>query len=190
MNQDLTPEQIKIVEKVEKLLALANRTKGNEAEAAVAAAKAQEMLASYNIDMAMVEQASGTSGKREDSKHQGGVYLYQRDLWRSVSELNFCLYWTSRKWASRKASKRNHWSGEMVEETVWSIQYQHRVVGRTVNIALTKSMAGYLEQAIERIVMERLGDNNTQRFSRWVMSYRKGGGCPHHREGPGPSCRD
>lgn len=173
MNQDLTPEQIKIVEKVEKLLALANRKKGNEAEAAVAAAKAQEMLAAYNIDMAMVEQSSGTSGRREDVKHKGGVYLYQRDLWRAVAELNFCLYWTSRKWVSREVNRKNYW-GEKTKETVWSIQYQHRVVGRTVNITLTKSMAAYLEQAIERIVMERLGDDNTQRFSRWAVSYRKG----------------
>lgn len=173
MNQDLTPEQIKVVEKVEKLLALANRKKGNEAEAASAAAKAQQMLLAHNIDMAMVEQASGGSGRREDVKHKGGTYLYQRDLWRAVAELNFCLYWTSQKWASRKAMRKNYW-GEKVEETVWHIQHQHRVVGRTVNVTLTKTMAGYLEQAIERIVMERLGDDNTQRFSRWAVSYRKG----------------
>lgn len=173
MNQDLTEEQVKIVQKVEKLLAMANRKKGNEAEAAAAAAKAQEMLAAYNIDMAMVEQSSGTSGRREDVKHKGGVYLYQRDLWRAVAELNFCLYWTSTKWVSREATRLNDW-GEKVKELVWSIQYQHRVVGRTVNITLTKSMASYLEQTIERLVMERLGNDNTQRFSRWAVSYRKG----------------
>lgn len=173
MDQNLTEEQVKIVQKVEKLLALANRKKGNEAEAAAAAAKAQEMLAAYNIDMAMVEQGSGTSGRREEVKHKGGTYLYQRDLWRAVAELNFCLYWTSSRWASRKAMRKNYW-GEKVEETVWHIQHQHRIVGRTVNVTLTKTMAGYLEQAIERIVMERLGDDNTQRFSRWAVSYRKG----------------
>lgn len=175
MNQDLTPEQIKVVEKVEKLLALASRKKGNEAEAAVAAAKAQQMLLAHNIDMAMVEQASGGSGRREDVKHKGGVYLYQRDLWRAVSELNFCLYFTSRRWQHRIAKRKSTWEGgSSWEEKVWSIAYQHRVVGRTVNTALTRSMAGYLEQAIERIVMERLGNDNTQRFSRWAVSYRKG----------------
>lgn len=171
--QDLSEEQIKIIQKVEKLLALANRQKGNEAEAAAAAAKAQEMLAAYNIDMAMVEQGSGTSGRREDAKHKGGVYLYQRDLWRAVSELNFCVYWTSRKWHRREVN-RKHWDGSTYKDDVWSIQYQHRVVGRIVNVKLTQSMASYLEQTIERLVMERLDNDNTQRFSRWAVSYRKG----------------
>nr|QIG67177.1 DUF2786 domain-containing protein [Rhizobium phage RHph_TM26] len=172
MNNDLSEEQVKIVQKVEKLLALANRKKGNEAEAAVAAAKAQEMLAAYNIDMAMVEQSSGSSGRREDVKHKGGVYLYQRALWRAVAELNFCLYWTSTKWVSRDVKKKA-WGGDFTS-TIWSIQYQHRVVGRTVNVKLTQSMASYLEQTIERLVMERLGNQNNLRFSRWAVSYRKG----------------
>lgn len=35
-------------------------------------------------------------------------------------------------------------------------------------------MAGYLEQAIERMVMDRLNNRNNMRFSRWATSYRKG----------------
>jgi hypothetical protein len=173
MNQDLSEEQVAIIRKVEKLLALANRQKGNEAEAAAAAAKAQEMLAAYNIDMAMVEQGSGSSGKREDAKHKGGVYLYQRDLWRAVAQLNFCLYWTQARWKSREVKRKDAWGGTRTED-VWAIRYEHRVVGRTVNVHLSQAMAGYLEQTIERLVMERMGNDNTQRFSRWAVSYRKG----------------
>lgn len=171
-NQDLTEEQANIIRKVEKLLALANSKKGNEAEAAVAASKAQEMLAAYNIDMAMVEQGTGSSGKREDVKQKGGVYLYQRDLWRAVAELNFCMYWTSRRWGSREATRTYSWGRQ--KETVWAIRYEHRVVGRTVNVVSTRNMAEYLEQTIERLVMARVGEDNTQRFSRWSVSYRKG----------------
>lgn len=173
MDQDLTEEQVKIVQKVEKLLALANRKKGNEAEAAAAAAKAQEMLAAYNIDMAMVEQGSGTSGKREEQKMAGGVYLYQRDLWRAVAELNFCLYWTSSRWHGREV-KRRWGDGTTWTDYVYGLKYQHRVVGRLVNVKLTESMASYLEQTIERLVMDRLGNQNNMRFSRWAVSYRKG----------------
>ena len=173
MSQELTEEQVKIVKRVEKLLALANRKKGNEEEAAAAAAKAQEMLAAYNIDMAMVEQGSGTSGRREQQKVKGGTYLYQRDLWRAVAELNFCLYWTSSKWTFREVTRRDHWGGKYKED-VWSLRYQHRVVGRTVNVKLTETMAGYLEQTIERLVMDRLDNQNNLRFSRWAVSYRKG----------------
>lgn len=79
MSQELSQEQQKIILKVEKLLAMANRKKGNEEEAAVAAAKAQKMLTLYNLDMAMVEQGSSNSGKREDTQTQRwGVYLSKR----------------------------------------------------------------------------------------------------------------
>lgn len=171
--QELDQEQQGIVRKVEKLLALANRKKGNEEEAAAAAAKAQEMLAAYNIDMAMVEQGSSNSGKREDAKRKGGVYLYQRELWRAVAELNFCMYWTSSRWESRDVKRKTgYWAG--MTETVWGLKYQHRVVGRVVNIRATEAMAGYLEDTIERLVMERLDNQNNMRFSRWAVSYRKG----------------
>jgi len=173
MTQELSPEQQKVIGRVEKLLAMANRKKGNEAEAAVAAAKAQKMLAEYNLDMAMIEQGSSSSGKREDKKRKGGNYVYQRDLWRACAELNFCLYWTSSKWVSRKGRKRD-WYGDMVNHTFWSIKYQHRVVGRTVNVKATEVLADYLEQAIERVLMDRLGQDNNQRFSNWAVSYRKG----------------
>lgn len=56
MNQDLSEDQVNIIRKVEKLLALANAKKGNEAEAAAAAAKAQEMLAQAN---AIIETYEG-----------------------------------------------------------------------------------------------------------------------------------
>lgn len=170
---ELTPDQQKIIGKVEKLLSLANRKKGNEEEAAVAAAKAQEMLAAYNIDMAMVEQGSDTSGKREDKKRSGGVYLFQRDLWRAVAELNFCMYWTSSRWEHRDVKRKTGWYAGHTE-TVWGLKYQHRVVGRLVNIRATESMAEYLEETIERLVMDRLQNQNNMRFSRWATSYRKG----------------
>ena len=170
-DQQLTDEQVKIVQRVEKLLALANRKKGNEAEAAAAAAKAQEMLAAYNIDMAMVEQGTGSSGRREEAKHSGGVYLYQRDLWRAVAELNFCMYWTQSGWKKIEVNRRAY-DGTLRKETNYKLQYEHRVVGRTVNVQLTRTMSSYLEQTIERLVMDRLENDNNQRFSRWAVSYR------------------
>ena len=174
MSQELDKDQQAIILKVEKLLALANRKKGNEAEAAAAAAKAQEMLAAYNIDMAMVEQGSGSSGKREDKKMKGGVYLYQRDLWRACAELNFCMYWTSSRWESREVKRKSSWGEGRYVEDVWGLKYQHRVVGRMVNVKLTESTASYLEQTIERLVMDRLENQNNMRFSNWATSYRKG----------------
>lgn len=45
----------KVTERVRKLLNLATKNP-NEAEATAAAAKAQELLVAYNLDMATVEQ--------------------------------------------------------------------------------------------------------------------------------------
>ncbi len=76
---DLTDEQRRAIEQVEKLLRLAGKNQ-NENESAAAAAKAQELLAKYNLDMATVEQNSGaSSGKREDTKFEGG----QSEQWRA-----------------------------------------------------------------------------------------------------------
>lgn len=86
---DLTDEQRKAIEQVEKLLRLAGKNQ-NENESAAAAAKAQELLLKHNLDMSIVEQNSGaSSGKREDIKFAGGLYHYQRELWGAVAKLNF-----------------------------------------------------------------------------------------------------
>lgn len=155
----IDPDMQKVVDKVQKLLNLAARG-GTEAEATAAAAQAQKLLTMYNLDMATVERSSGEkSGKREEAKVAGGMYLYQRSLWRNVAELNFCLYFTTRNRAERKNGKR-----------FW--QHQHRVVGRTVNTAMTQSMAHYLDQTVERLCRERY--NSAQFFSREAVAYREG----------------
>lgn len=182
MSNELGADAQKVVERVQKLLTLAANNQNAE-EAASATAKAQELLAAYNLDMAAVEEASGKrSGKREDAKLKGGVYQYQRDLWGAVAELNFCLYWTQKAGGRQERRKRDSWSGEMVTRSVYVTWYQHRVVGRMVNTAASKAMAQYLEQAIERLLRERLGDKpganksyvTKMLFSRWAVSFREG----------------
>lgn len=173
MTQHLTDEQRTVIDKVEKLLRLASRNT-NEQEAALAASKAQELLTAYNLDMAAVEQSSGaSSGAREDAKLKGGVYQYQRHLWCSVADLNFCLYWCRQRWETVKRRKRS-WDGTMREREVEKRFWEHRVVGRKVNVTATRAMASYLEQAIERLVRERLNGQNNMLFSRWAVSYREG----------------
>lgn len=179
---ELGAEAEKIVERVQKLLTLAANNQNPE-EAASATAKAQELLAAYNLDMAAVEEASGKrSGKREDAKLKGGVYEYQRDLWRAVAQLNFCLYWTQRTGGWEDRRKRDEWSGELRLQKVWKRGYQHRLVGRMVNTAASKAMAQYLEQEIERLLRKRLGDEpganksyvTKMLFSKWAVSFREG----------------
>jgi hypothetical protein len=170
---ELSEEQRSVVAKVEKLLRLADKNP-NAAEAASATAKAQELLQAYNLSLAMVEQGSGGSGAREKAMLKGGVYQYQRDLWKAVAELNFCLHWNRRKWEPYQRTVKS-WDGTKRQVTDEKRVWIHCLVGRTVNTASTRAMATYLEQAIERLLRERLGPNQTNMlFSRWAVSYREG----------------
>lgn len=158
-------ETRKVAEKVEKLMRLAG-SNPNEAEAASALAKAQELLAAYNLDMAVIEQISGGSGKRTDEMVAGGMFRYQRELWRHISELNFCFYWTQKvlvKAGSYQAKRGRRWT------------HEHRLVGRVVNVVGTKNMSGYIEKTIERLCREMLGsDRSMQYYSRDAVAFREG----------------
>lgn len=175
MEETLSPETQNILQRIKKLLDLAAKnTKGGEHEAASAAAKAQELLTQYNLDAALVERAGGTEGKREDAKLRGGFYQYQRDLWTSVAELNFCLYWTQVHWPVMEVYDKDRWTGKWIKVKRPYRQMRHRLVGRVVNTIATKVMAQYLEDTIERIVRDRLGDQPLQKYSTWAVSFREG----------------
>lgn len=171
--RDLSEDQEKIAERVAKILRLAARNP-NEAEAAAATAKAQEMLAAYNLDLATVEKAAagGGSGRREDAAVSGGQYTYQRELWRAVAKLNFCLYFSTERKMQRSARTKLS-DGTLIDRPRYFYQRQHRLVGRTVNTAASRTMAQYLEQAIERLCRERY-PQQSQFFSKSAVSFREG----------------
>lgn len=186
---DLSPEARDAIGKIEKLLRLAGKNT-SQAEASSAAAKAQELMTRYNLDMATVEQGSD-SGKREDAKLSGGLYHYQRDLWYAVAELNFCLHWSQYVYDKDKTGRRKATRRDVImsayddrpipilrEGQIIKVQggyrFVHQVVGRKVNVAATRVMAEYLEQVIERLTRERLNGEGSQFFTRWAISYREG----------------
>jgi hypothetical protein len=151
---ELSQEALAVVAKVEKLFAL-GRNNDNEFQAAEAIRKGMELLAAYNLDMAVVGTTS-TGSKRKDQERKGGLYQWQRDLWGAVAKLNFCLY------RSEKGLKK----GE---------QYKHRLIGRHENVVATEVMAEYLQQTIERLAQEHaryMGWKSC--FVREAIAYREG----------------
>lgn len=175
-SQELSPEALKAADKIQKLLNLAAKA-GTPEEAAAATAKAQELLAQHNLDVGTVENATGLDGKREESKVEGGFYEHQRDLWRAVAQLNFCLYWNQRYVYQGRGRVYNvpgdRTSGTSTIEKRM-LGRRHAVVGRVVNVRATIAMATYLDQTIERLLKERLGDQAGHHFSNWAVSFRKG----------------
>lgn len=175
------------MEQIQKLLNLAAKNP-NEHEAAAAASKAQELLSRYNLDVATIEKAGDAkAGKREQAMVDGGTYAYQRELWKAVADLNYCFHWVQpfRVWSK---SKRVGTGRERFTTEGYVMKQRHVIVGRIVNTQATKIMAQYLQSAIERVTLERLGlrhnlqisgqaisaDLNAQRFSNWAVSFRKG----------------
>jgi hypothetical protein len=174
MNNDPVKEldegQKNVLRKIEALLRVADKGKDSDdphtaTEAASAAAKAQELLVAYNLDASMVG-GSDDGGTREEQKLRGGFYLYQRQLWASVAELNFCLHFMSGGYHRWTVTKR-YPDGSKRQEPRSKWEQRHRLIGRKVNVRSTISMATYLQGAIERLVTERLGDDPDANRARW-----------------------
>lgn len=150
----LNAEEQAVLAKVEKLLALA-KGNANENEAASATAKAMELLAAYNLDMAVIGN-TGKGSQRKDTRLKGGLYAWQRDIWKAVSELNFCMYWS-------------------IKGLTKGSTYEHRILGRQVNVASAQAMADYLQQAVERLTREYAKANHYHSiFVRELIAYREG----------------
>lgn len=152
---DLSPEALAVIEKVKKLLALANNN-DNEHQAAAATAKAMELLAAYNLDMAVATSTTKQGpAARSDNKRKGGLYQWQRDLWQAVAGLNFCMYWS--------------YKGLTKGST-----YEHRVLGSKANVVGTEVMADYLQQTIERLAQEWAKSQGLNVFCKAAIAYREG----------------
>jgi hypothetical protein len=183
----LDEEQLAIIPRIEKLLRLAG-SNPNQAEAASAAAKAQELLLAYNLDEAALGGA-GEDGRRMEEKLKGGFYEFERRLWYAVAEINFCKYWTSQDWVERPEKDRKR---KKVQErySAFAQMYRkvtrHHLVGKKVSVTSTRMMVTYLLDTIERLTHEyisgglpRSADGKIEGLSgalrsRRATSYREG----------------
>lgn len=150
---ELTQEAVNVIEKVKKLLALAGNNP-NENEAQSATSKAMALLEAYNLDMAIIGNTAKGS-QRNDKKLKGGLYGWQRDLWKAVSELNFCMYW-SIKGLTRGST------------------YEHRILGSHANVVSAEVLAGYLQYTVERLAQEWAKPRYNSVFVREAIAYREG----------------
>jgi hypothetical protein len=91
-----TPDITPIIDKIKKLLALS--TSSNPHEAALAAAKAQEMLARYNLEVSQVQTSEPVS-RYEQTALSTGPRVWRRQLLHIIAKYNFCqtIYDSQRK---------------------------------------------------------------------------------------------
>lgn len=138
---------------IRKIEALLNVNGCTEAEAEARLAKAQELLERHNLDMANI---GGKPESRKDQKRKGGLYTWQRNLWKAVAELNFC-YYSAIRGLARGSS------------------YEHRIIGSHANVIATEVMAKYLQETVERLAQDWAKANFYKSvFVREAIAYREG----------------
>lgn len=161
---DMTP----VIAKIQKLFALANQSKNNsEAEATSAMAKAQELLAKYNLDMQTVQDtatgpsgSAASSGPREKTTiSRSAMYRWQQEFWRELCQLNYCFHWVVEKW---EAHPKRPGVNRRVK--------RHVILGSQANVAVVQMMGEYLTEVMER----ELPYPNNERLSQSAISWREG----------------
>ena len=128
---DSALEQTHLITKIQKLLQLSRDEAATEHEAALAATKVHELLASYNLSLAEVEAHAGVddSGVQQDMKIEGWktsrLLPWERLLWLATCKLYFCC--------STLSVGRSF------------------IIGRSHNVIIAKEMLTYLIQTVQRL---------------------------------------
>lgn len=136
MTADASTE--KVLDTIAKLLAVSEGRGATEAEAELANAHVERLLAQHNLTLSQVESRAGTSqdGKRrkdEITVVTWSIMQWQTDLLEGIAESNFCLARAQWYWDER---------GQKRKRVV--------LIGREVNVVATTMMYGYLKEACFR----------------------------------------
>lgn len=130
-----------MIEKVRKLLALSQSS--NEHEAALAAEKAQAMLAEYNLSMADVASEEKDEDFIIDADDVTESVPWRRTLAASVAKLYFCDYFFTHRYDPTVSRSCGYIRKDI-----------HSFVGAPHNITIAKMMFQYLSQTVERLADE------------------------------------
>lgn len=160
----------KVAVLVNKLLALSKDGGATEAEARLAAEKAQALMEQHNLSMAHIEATGGSSGDEgqrvKDGFSHRQVYKWQRTLMAQIAELNFCF-------CREEFETRKKWNEDQYRTTRTSVFNGYQIIGRAANVVSTKTMFEYLVHTIERLAREDVKDP-AQFFTRYAHSFKEG----------------
>lgn len=167
MEELVTQPDESVIRKIQKLLSLATGGNNSEEESTTAMAMAQKMLARYNLDYHTVQAAQvagGTNAPEEPRaktlvEKRSAQYKWQRELWKSIAEANFCWHWVANKQVTSNFNKNLQIIGK-----------RHMLLGRESNLIAVRMMGDYLCDTIERLVPYP----RNERLSRSAISWRSG----------------
>jgi hypothetical protein len=171
--QEINP---KVVERIRKLLALAQDGGATEGEAAAAMDRAQDIMAKYNITIATVELSGGSEeggarlkteyGGPEARKTKGGTSAvgaeYQRMLMSVICHVNLCSVYILQ---ARIKNARGIWRNQPIG---------YEVIGRQVNVVAARTTFEYLNATINRLAADFAREHGTNNMSNLAISFKKG----------------
>lgn len=173
-----------ILNKIESLLRMANDKRGNENEASNAMRAAQRLADAHNLSLASLDPANKKAAdkRREDKKFGGGLYQWQRDLYKAIAELNHCRHWVSEETVEGKVSayeKRKYGAEEAKYRAEhgmadWGREWRHRLLGSPVNVLSTQLMAEYLQGTVERLARDFVNNDPKKFFIQDAIAFREG----------------
>lgn len=152
---DTTQVPVKILDRLKKMLALANNAGATEGERDTALSMVHNIMAKYNLDMAEIE-AHHSKGKVDDNVVIDSEVFYGRpwaiSIAHSVATLMFCTYFSTRSTVKNMAG--------------------HNFVGTSANVMAAKMMAKFL---IEGTLFEaRRQSRELGEGSAWRRSFGMG----------------
>ena len=150
-------DKSKVIDKIRKLLALSESA--NENEAALAAEKAQELLARYNIDLFEVKDVREEQPVERDSSETRSQ-SWRRQIYHAVAEMYFCKYYYDSIQRPSSTSTRGFVRRDL-----------HFLTGQPHNIDVAKMIAAYLCATVMRLANEGSHDYPKQERARYKKSF-------------------
>lgn len=120
----------KIINRLKKMLALANNSGATEGERAAALQQSYTLLAKHNLTMAQVDAHDSTQEQRQADEAAFPVYPWARRISIQVAELFFCKYYFMRMPSGKQAT--------------------HVFIGKESNAATARYMAEYVVRSVMR----------------------------------------
>lgn len=165
---NVVPENV--ISRLRKLLGTAQySTKGDgtitEAEATLAAERAQKLMAEWNIEAATIEAMGDPTRvveeKRVKEHHdRSAMYKYQQRLWATVCHVNFTIHFTVPVYKDIQVPDPDELKYCYTEEErkecrkIWInklVNRKHYIVGKESNVIASRTMGDYLEDVINSL---------------------------------------
>jgi hypothetical protein len=132
----------KALDKIKKLLALANDERGNETERETALRQAYALMAKHNVDMATIESHDHKpSEPRINFENDSWSWTWAKQTSMIIAELFFCKYYTSYK--------------------INGVKCRHHFVGKESNAMTAAVMADWIVYSIMKEGRKIHGGGNT-----------------------------